>query len=316
MYEGTLIAGGLLLMCSQVRTYGAALPFAVASLVFDIIFVTILFTVVGKRMLLDVCTPQFGPPTTLGAFNSLANIALLYGGHGMFPEEIREMKDPRQFAKALNISYIVIVAMYAIVAPFGYYVWGDFVTGDITLNLPDGFSQKLAAVVNACIYTINIMLGHVLYFGVVERWCGFDPLKVAPLEPRRCCIFSPAVLQAMLRAAIVAVEVVAALAFSAAGIDDYNNLSGALGFAALTYYVPFLLYWKLIAQRDGHHFWLKVGLWLGFGTGVAISLVGTFSSVYSFARAIDEYQVFDTSCRPLIDFNSSANPCPSGIDRL
>ena len=98
----------------------------------------------------------------------------------MFPEEIREMKEPSRFFLSLDVAYVLIVAMYAINASLGYAIWGDFVYGDFTANLPDGNSKRGAAAMAFVFLVTDCTTAHVLYIGVVERHCGLNPLKCAP----------------------------------------------------------------------------------------------------------------------------------------
>lgn len=60
-----------------------------------------------------------------------------FGGHGVFPQVYRDMRDRRQFAKSIWISYSFTVAVSLFVGVIGYLMFGAGVKPEITINLLD-----------------------------------------------------------------------------------------------------------------------------------------------------------------------------------
>ena len=70
--------------------------------------------------------PTFPPPTPSSAFVSLANFAYAYGGHGMFPESLREMRRPKDWPRVMRWCYGVMVPLYLACGAVGYRAYGGF----------------------------------------------------------------------------------------------------------------------------------------------------------------------------------------------
>jgi hypothetical protein len=52
---------------------------------------------------------------------SAASMAYAFGGHGVFPEEHREMRDPERWPEVMNWMYAIIMPMYAFSAVAGEF---------------------------------------------------------------------------------------------------------------------------------------------------------------------------------------------------
>lgn len=123
---------------------------------------------------------------------------------------------------------------------------------------------------------------------------------------------SKAFVRTVLRSAIVWSEVAIAIMFAAAGIADIQALIGAFGFSALTYYMPFAAYWKLIAQREKQPLWMQLLCGATFLSGIGLMIVGVYASVVGIAEGIAKYSLFDTticSSADIVDLGACNNPC-------
>merc|ERR1712060_641230 len=109
----------------------------------------ILFYQVGAHELGTTCEPRYGGVTAESAFNSLAISAFLFGGHGLFPEKIGELRRPESFFGALHAVYAVLIGVYASGAYLSYYVWGDWIVGDIQLNMPQNAATATSTALSA-----------------------------------------------------------------------------------------------------------------------------------------------------------------------
>jgi len=252
--------------------------------------------------LLSECEPKFGGVTAKSAFSSLATTAFLFGGHGMFPEEIREMRRPKSFFSALHIAYGVMGLIYATGAYLGYAVWGTWTSGDNQLNFPLNTATLISALLSVVWGLIEMTLSHVVMLSQVE----------AILSLRGSAFIGNRLHRFLLRSGFVCTEILFAFMLSDAGIANLQGLVGAFGFTALTYYCPFAAYWKLIVQEQGATLYQKICYGLGFISGVLLTLVGVYASVAGMVDEVSSYSLFDTSrcsLSDVVDPQSCSNPC-------
>jgi hypothetical protein len=267
---------------------------------------------IGSMDLHTQCDPEYGGVTLRSAVNSMSTTAFLYGGHGMFPEEIREMRQPEQYFRAVHATYLICILVYSSNAYAAYYIWGDWVSGDIQFNWPANNATLTSALLSGVWCVIEITISFVLLLGLVERTL-VDPEMVAS---RASKIFGMSVsgsfLRVALRSLIVCSVVVVALMFNSAGIADLQAMVGALGFTALTYYAPFAAYWKLIAQKRKDPMWMQLSYLACFISGIFVMVVGVYASSSSILEAMSTYSLFDTSIcgtRDIVDLRACNNPC-------
>lgn len=67
-----------------------------------------------------------------------------YTAHHVFPTIYNSMKNKKHFSKILSISFALSSIIYAVVAIFGYLMYGEEVQSQITLNLP---THNISAVI-------------------------------------------------------------------------------------------------------------------------------------------------------------------------
>ena len=51
-------------------------------------------------------------------------MAFTFGGHGVFPEQIREMREPERFHEAFNYMYLFVIPFYFGTAALGFWALG------------------------------------------------------------------------------------------------------------------------------------------------------------------------------------------------
>jgi len=81
------------------------------------------------------CYAQYSAGSALAA---LSNMAFTFGGHGVFPEQIREMREPKEFTKAFDILYAFVVPMYFLTAVVGFWAFGNAASANPLENFRDG----------------------------------------------------------------------------------------------------------------------------------------------------------------------------------
>jgi len=257
---------------------------------------------VASYDLLSGCGPKFGGVTSRSAFDSLACTAFLFGGHGLFPEEMREMRRPKSFFPALNVAYVIIGVVYFVGAYVGYAVWGQWTAGDNQFNWPLNGATFASALLSVAWGRIEMATSHVMMLSLVEDLIGLK--RTASLHNRLCRV--------ALRASVAASEAFLAFMFSAAGIANIQGVVGAFGFTALTYYGPFAVYWKMSMRRQGAPLWKHAAFLVAGASGIVLTVVGVYSSLAGMAEQIHTYSLFDTarcSVRDVVNLQSCSNPC-------
>ena len=79
----------------------------------------------------------------------LAAFAYAFGGHGLYPEQIREMADASQWPAVMAATYAACVPLYVVCGLVGYYAYGDAAKANINLNFPDDAANRLSIAVQA-----------------------------------------------------------------------------------------------------------------------------------------------------------------------
>ncbi|KAF7319950.1 hypothetical protein MKEN_00778800 [Mycena kentingensis (nom. inval.)] len=68
-----------------------------------------------------------------------------FGCHPLIPSLARDMKEPEQFERVVDVAFAIATGVYALVASAGYLMFGNAVSGEISLDLlrTKGYSQIL-----------------------------------------------------------------------------------------------------------------------------------------------------------------------------
>lgn len=200
--------------------------------------------------------PSFGGVTLPSAMVSLGNMAYAYGGHGVFPESLREMREPHRWPSVMRWMYLGLVPAYVICAIVGYAGYGRFAQANINLNFPKNWVNGVSITLQLlqCYYLI-FYTNVVLVLMVETRW-GIDPTKT--WRPRTSLPVigstSPAVARLLFRTAFLGTQVALAEWFiTSASTDvilDLQALTGSVGMAAMTFFIPSALAWGLLPRNQ------------------------------------------------------------------
>jgi vesicular inhibitory amino acid transporter len=71
-------------------------------------------------------------------------VAYCFSGHAIVPSIYSSMKDPRDFERVVDITYIVVVTSCLIVAVSGYWMFGSLVLDQVTVSLAENSSALIA----------------------------------------------------------------------------------------------------------------------------------------------------------------------------
>ena len=88
-------------------------------------------------------------PSPSRAAVGLTAFAYAYGGHGLYPEMVREMAQPARWPAVVRWTYGVCLPLYWGVGLLGYYAYGDAALANINLNFPDNLANRLSIGVQA-----------------------------------------------------------------------------------------------------------------------------------------------------------------------
>lgn len=256
--------------------------------------------------------PTYVQPGVGQIFIGFTAFAYAFGGHGMYPEEVREMRHPKEWPKVVNYTYGTVCTMYVLCAYFGYYAYGSGARANLNSNFPNNalnvFSIMVQLVVTYyCIYVTSlVMLLHIEEhaFGINPRLsCGEYTARTAAIR----FIFRTAFvgLQVLLCIMLVGVEGDVLLAM--------QSLSGAIGMTALTYVLPYMLHWMLHPEKVRS--WL-LRIWYLFNVVVAVVIMvgGTWFGVKGMVEGIVAVAEAPEGTEPMCHLEfmySPMSPCDS-----
>lgn len=309
LWEYLIVSGVLVGLLAQIRTFKKVLPLAALSLLSTLVRQGLLYYQIASKDLLSECEPKFGGVTAHSSIISLATTAFLFGGHGLFPEEIRELRRPASFFNALHASYVIIGIVYATNAYVAYAVWGQWTAADNQMNWPLNTATLISALLSILWGLVEMTMSHVMMLSLIESHVGLG--KPGGQGLRR----------ALLRSAVVASEVFVAFMFSSAGLGNLQGVVAAFGFTALTYYAPFAAYWKLVLRPGESSLCLQLCYGAVCLSGVLLTVAGVYASTAGMAEEIAAYRLFDTSrcsVADIVNVASCDNPCHSayGFDSV
>lgn len=232
--------------------------------------------------------PIYPPPSTASVIRGLAGVAYAFGGHGLFPEQVREMEQPEKWRSVMRLSWVMVLPVYFIMSLLGYYAYGANARANLNANFPRNTANLLSIVaqmVQEFYYVYYSVLALVLH---VELSLGVDPTACCewPGEcrddsdspsgnsssgdghsaskdaahsdswkawlPLRRCGGSPALFRFLFRTFFLGTEVlIAELLLGGEGdvLVSLQSLAGAVGYTALTYFLPLLFGWVLLPPR-------------------------------------------------------------------
>ncbi|RKO97935.1 hypothetical protein CXG81DRAFT_11749 [Caulochytrium protostelioides] len=223
--------------------------------------------------------PQWFPvPLTFGL------VMAGYCSHSVFPSMYREMAQPAEYPRVVNIAYAVTGLFTMLIAVAGYLMFGDQTLEEITLNLAtvNGYPRRLTAL---AVFLIGV--NPLTKFGLtvnpiaqnLEAWLA------------RCCAQRGGPLRRPLRTALAVAIVVTACYFP--GFHQVMALLGSLLAFTISVMTPCIGWWRLampaMARREQ--------AWLGFclvlsvigivlGTAWAILPLHLTPAVFSLTAAV------------------------------
>ena len=208
--------------------------------------------------------PTYQKPKVLDIFVSLSAFAYMFGGHGMFPEMIREMRKPQEFTKVINWTYGVIMVQYIVCGYLGFYAYGSFVDANINLMWPYDAWNITSIVLQLAVGYYRVFLGNAVLMLNTERSIGLQPTAKSS--------------RFLFRVLFLGTQIgLAQLLLRASGdiLLGLQSLSGAIGMSALTYFLPYMMFWSCYPQE------LSIFGKVIFAINVIIGLMIMFAGISS-----------------------------------
>lgn len=285
--------------------------------------------------------PSYPQPPPQKILLSGSTFAYAFGGHGMFPEEIRELRDKTQWNRVvMPWTYAIIVPMYMSTSVLGFYVWGGGQSGanaNINVNFPPNTANTVSIVVQFLLTYYLIFFTSLCLALNLEIALGIDPrLYCAPKEPLEraytdgstisthqprwmkpacsCCNrVPPVVARGVLRSLLLASQLGLCqmlLGGEADTLLSLQSLSGAIGMVAFTYCLPFFFHWKLFPAEVG-----KVrAVWYGVNGAIGIGIMATGVYVAMFDLVDSSFTIGGAVCDIVNDDGDYFRGCPRYVN--
>jgi len=236
-----LLAMGLLIVPIQMRSYHSISYIVAISDISVIVIIVLILIVLGAE---GQNTPSgfkhsVGPPTGsfLSRYGNISTIIFAYQGQSVFLEMMSEMKDKREWPKALWLGQSVMVPTYILTAAIGYYLLGDTVPAFLPAALPNNGAKVF----------INLLLAfHVLVAYLVHN---------QPLSQAIEAIIDPKIKASRFVHFVVSSSILLSAYIVANLIPFFEQLVGIIGAAfgspILLMYPP--LFYLLGMKSAGEH---------------------------------------------------------------
>ena len=319
-WQWLLIVGLLCLPVVQVPSFHdtryAALLFGLLPLVLNVgVF---LYEVVAVKPWL--CAPgptrDLWPKSAPHAAIGLSAFAYAFGGHGLYPEQIREMAQPQRWPRVMAYTYAFTVPLYWVCGLLGYYGYGDFAQANINLNFPDNAANRLSIAVQAVQELFFVLDSDLVVMLAIELAVGLDPSACA--QPKWRGVVSPWLGRLGLRSAFLASQIFCAQMLLAGEGDtllSLQSLTASVGMVAFTYFLPYVLHAILAPQplSRARKVWAAVNVALG----LVVMVAGFSSSLGDLVGSVGDAGLFAPGkCKLSYAYSpaSPSDPCNiSGI---
>ena len=198
------------------------------------------------------CNVCYGHQTLTSIMSAAANLVFSFGSHALMPEEVREMRRPKDMFKSWDIANAAAIPLYAAVGMAGMWAFGVFNSGaSIILNFRDDLNVRAYLIASAALGYLPLTYGQILLFLKLELRLGVSPRDYwRHSRPEACAArwvraVPPVIFRLIFRTGVVVAYVVMAEMLLGFGLQNMVSLVGALATTAMTFYLPFILHWKI-----------------------------------------------------------------------
>ncbi|XP_041354276.1 amino acid transporter AVT1A-like isoform X2 [Gigantopelta aegis] len=224
---------------------------------------------------------EHASPGFTSFFMAFGTICFAFGGHPVFPTFQTDMRDHKQFGKAVFLAYFILLLMYLPVATAGYFVYGDSANANILKTVSSGPMLYIVQI----LITVHLALGFIIVLNPICQ--EVEELLKIPKEFnwKRC---------------ISRTIIVGLVLFVAESIPHFGAILALVGGSTTTllaYVLPSIFYMKL-CRMEGD--WDKV--YIPLHTKVAnyeivlVGLVAGAAATYSAISGLASPDAFTLPC--------------------
>lgn len=239
---------------------------------------------------------------------NVCNMAFTFAGHGTFPEQIRELRDPRDFHFGFNVLYGTAMPLYVAIAFVSFWAFGNMNSANYMENMPSDSFVRAGIIGNLIISFPMMALNQIVLFLQIEMPLGILPTDWLTNRSKidnpaanylRASKIPPVVIRAGFRVAYVGSLLFWAELLIGAGLAIFQNMAGALGLCATTYWLPFVF--AIAMFRDELPPW-KIAF---FTFNALVGLFITLTGIYFNAAGLTDtsFQFFrESTCKEGAEF--------------
>mmetsp|Transcript_9045 Transcript_9045/g.13206 ORF Transcript_9045/g.13206 Transcript_9045/m.13206 type:complete len:464 (-) Transcript_9045:168-1559(-) len=282
-----VISYGLTLLLSQVPTFHESFGVNIISMSATAVLFVLIVVNIAITGTFEEVSYNIGNVTTV--FNGIAGICFAYGGHSIYPEARREMKEPEKFKRCIYMIYATIGLTMGVIGFLGYGMFGTEAQVNLFDNLTSNVSVDIANIV--ILFTVfgNLVVGNILSMMAIQT-----VLKIPLLgwKNPRSYGMPVGVTRTLLRVAVLTLELLLALAIPF--LSDLVGLTGAISSVMLTFMFPCIAYWVVFNKTMSICMKLNCAFLIALSVLVCvIGCYGAFAEVISSATA---FPLFHLPC--------------------
>jgi len=295
-----IITTGILIPVIQVPSFSQFGNIALACTVAAIFLVAVyLGQVVEYGRYTHICYNQWSMNSMMA---NICNMAFTFSGHGTFPEQIREMREPKDFGKAFDMLYALAIPFYVACAVAAFWAFGNMNSANWLENLKDTMAVKIG-IFSSLVSTMPVIaLGQVVLLLQVELALGVLPTDwmvnrstVQGKWAQKVRGIPPVVFRLAFRTCYLLAMLFLAELLIGAGLAIFVNIAGSLGLTATTYWLPYIFYLKGHGDKLP---WSKKLLYLVNALGgLFITMSGLYFNIKDLVQSKDFEFFHETTCK-------------------
>lgn len=123
------------------------------------------------------CTNRtaYSIPSTAMVIRGLSGMAYAFGGHGLFPEQLREMRRPEEWRLVMRVTYGFVTPLYLLMACLGYFSYRGSAHANLNANYPHNTANMLTIVAQTVQELYFVFFSVLALVLQLELCLGVDP---------------------------------------------------------------------------------------------------------------------------------------------
>jgi len=244
IYTAALWCGIVLLPLMQLRTLGDISYLGVLSLLAIVAVVVLCFQQTSYDD--DVTYSMFDISSVYGFFSAIAVIGFSYCDQLVYVEIMYEMRDPKEFVCALNISFWTLFFVYTTCGVVGYWLAGDNIPAYLLDVMPAGSTRSAAAI----LLLMHVFITMLPKVQILTRMLHHN-IDIASVDSFHCIseMFWRATTCWFLISIILFLGIFVVMN-TIPYFEDFMVLMGCLFDPLINMFSPAVLFWLLLQKMD------------------------------------------------------------------